>query len=89
MSSEHSEACQAVSVPHLNGVISETRNDFLIVILEAIDAFGIFTATIYSLEVMFATSPIVLNGINVLNNRGIQSTIKAVIWVVFARFWLE
>ena len=57
---------QTLAIPHLDGVISQTRNDFLIVVLEAIDTFGIFTTAIDSLKVVFATSPVTFNGLNIL-----------------------
>ena len=66
VSSQHSLAGKRVAIPHLDSVVSQTRDNFLIVVLQAIDTFGIFTTAIDPLEVVFATSPVTFNGLNIL-----------------------
>ena len=67
MSRQNSETSQTISVPHFDGVVSKSRDNFLIIILETINTFGIFRAAINPLQIVFATSPIILYGVNVLN----------------------
>ena len=66
MTCQNALTSQRLAIPHLDGVVSQTRNDFRIVVLEAIDTFGIFTTAIDSLKVVFATSPVTFNGLNIL-----------------------
>lgn len=89
VSSQHSLAGKRVAIPHLDSVVSQTRDNFLIVVLQAIDTFGIFTAAINALKVVLAAPPIILYGLNVLDYGGVELAVKAVIGVVFAWPGLE
>ena len=89
MACQNALTVQILSIPHFNSIVSQTRDNFLVIILKAIDTFGIFTAAINALKVVLAAPPIILYGLNVLDYGGVELAVKAVIGVVFARFRLE
>ena len=67
---------QGVPVPHFDSIVPQSGHDFLIVVLETIDSFGVLTSTIDSLQIMFAKPPIALDSVYVFNNGGVKSSIK-------------
>ena len=66
MACQNALTVQILSIPHFNSIVSQTRDNFLVIILKAIDTFGIFTTAIDPLEVVFATSLVTFNGLNIL-----------------------
>lgn len=59
-------ALKSVTIPYLNRVISQARNNFVIVVLKTVHALGILGSTIDSLQIVIARTPVVLNRIDVL-----------------------
>ena len=53
----------------------------MVVILKAVHSFAVFAATVNSLEVVTTNPPIVLNGIDIFNDLGVE------IAVVLMRRW--
>ena len=52
-----------LSVPHFDGVVSQARDNLGVVILEAVHALAVLAAAVDSLEVVFPTPPVVLDGL--------------------------
>ena len=80
---------QCLSVPHLDRVVPEPAHDLAVVVLEAVHAFAILASAVDALQVVLPTPPVVLDGVNVLDDAGIQSPIEGVGWVSLPRFRLE
>lgn len=62
----HLYTLQIRAVPYLNCVISQARDNFVIIILQTIDTFRVFRATINPSKHMSSGSPVIFDGINVL-----------------------
>lgn len=56
----------------LDRVVSQTRDDFMIVVLKAINSFAIFAATVDSLKVVPSYPPIVFYGIYIFYDLWIE-----------------
>ena len=46
--------------------------------LQAVDTFAVFTAAVDPLEVVFPAPPVVLDGVDVLDDAGVESPIEGV-----------
>ena len=46
--------------------------------LQAVDTFAVFTAAVDPLEVVFPAPPVVLDGVNIVDDGGIQSPVEGV-----------
>ena len=74
---------------YLDGVISQTRDDLVIVVLKAINSFAVFTSAVDALEIVSSYSPIVLNGVDVFNDLRVEIAVVLmrgrglVDWLVF------
>lgn len=55
-----------MTIPYLNRVISQARNNLVVVVLETVHALGILGTAIDSLQIVVARTPIVLDHIDVL-----------------------
>lgn len=73
---KRANAGEVSPIPHLDGVVSQARHDFLVVILKAINALGILRSAVYPLKIMLATPPIVFDGFNVFYDIRIQLAIE-------------
>lgn len=89
MSRQYFYALQSISVPNFNSIISETGNDLLIIVLQAVDAFRILASTIYSLKIETAHSPIVIYTVDIFDDFGIERSIEIMIRMTFARSRFE
>lgn len=89
MSREHLDALEGIAVPDLDGVVAQSRDDLLIVVLEAVDALGILAAAVYSLEVEDAVAPVVVDALDVARDLGEEIAIEAVVRMVLAQTRLE
>jgi hypothetical protein len=78
-----------VAIPDLDCVVSEAGHDFGVVVLEAVDAFRVFRPAVDPLEVVLPAAPVVLDGVNVLDDGGVEPAVEAVRWVVLAWPGLE
>ncbi len=68
MSVQNASASQRVSVPNLYRIVSQTRHNFCVVILKAVNALGILGPTIDALKVVLAAPPVVLYCVYILDN---------------------
>ena len=70
-----------MSVPHLNGVVPEPTDDLAVVILKAVHALAVLAPAVDSLQIMLPAPPVVLDGVNVLDDAGIQSPVEGMGWM--------
>ena len=70
-----------MSVPHLDGVVPEPTDDLAVVILKAVHALAVLAPAVDSLQIMLPAPPVVLDGVNVLNDAGVQSPVEGMGWV--------
>ena len=75
---------QRISVPNFDGVVSQPGNNFSVIVLETVDTLGVLRPAVDALKVVLAAPPVVLNGIDVLDDGGVQSPIKIVGRVMLA-----
>ena len=52
-----------LSVPHLDRVVPQARDDLGVIVLEAVNSFAVLTAAVDSLKVVLPAPPVVLNGL--------------------------
>ena len=69
---------RSISIAHLDGIVSQSRDNFVVVILKAIDPFAILAATVDSLKVKSSHPPIVFYGVNILNDLGVEIAVVLV-----------
>ena len=87
--SQYSLAGKRIAIPHFDSVVPQSGDNFLIVVLQAIDTFGVLTAAVNALKVVLAAPPIILYRLNVLDDGRVELAVKAMIGMVFARPGLE
>ena len=61
--SAESEHIRYLSVPHLDGVVPQAGDNLGVVVLEAVNSFAVLASAVDSLQVVLATPPVVLNGL--------------------------
>ena len=89
MSVKYPETRQRPPIPHLDRIITQSGHDFRVVILEATDTFRVLGSTVDPLEVVLSATPIVLDGVNVFNDGGIESPVEGVVRVLFPGLGLK
>merc|ERR1719234_2403413 len=67
---------QSLSIPHLDGVVPQARDNLGVVILKAVNSFAVLASAVDSLQVVFSTPPVVLNSVNVLDDGWIEPPIE-------------
>ena len=78
-----------MSVPHLDGVIPEPAHDLAVVVLEAVHPLAVLAPAVDALQIVLTAPPVVLDGVDVLNDAGIQSPVEGVGWVRLPRLGFE
>ena len=68
MSVQNASASQRVPVPDFYRIVSQTRHNFGVVILKAVNALGVLGPTIDALKVVLAAPPVVLDSVYVLDD---------------------
>lgn len=68
MSIQNASASQRVTVPDFYRIVSQTRHNFGVVILKAVNALRVLGPTVDALKVVLAAPPVVLDSVNVLND---------------------
>lgn len=61
----------------------------MVIVLQAVDALGILTAAVDPLQVVAAHAPVVLDGVDVLDDLGEEGAVEAVARVQAARLRFE
>lgn len=51
------------NIANLDSVVAKSADNLLVIVLQAIDAFACFTVTHYSLQVVMASPPVVLDAL--------------------------
>lgn len=74
----HLYTLQGISVPYLDGVISEAGDYFVVVVLQAVDPLAVLAAAVDALQVVAAHAPVVLDGVDVLDDFGEEGAVEAV-----------
>lgn len=82
-------ALQRAPVPYLDGVVSEARDDLLVIVLQAVDAFAVLRAAVDALEDVTAAAPVALYALDVADDFGVEAPVEYVRSVVLAWFGFE
>ena len=67
-----------MSVPHLDGVVPESTDDLAVVILQTVHPLAVLTPAVDPLQVVLPAPPVVLDGVDVLDDAGVESPIEGV-----------
>ena len=78
MSSERSLAFQRLPVPNFNRVVSESRDNLVIVVLKAVDALALFTLAVDTRNGAAPVAPVTVNFGNVLMDGWAKSSEETV-----------
>lgn len=65
-------ALQCISIPNFNGIVAKSRNNLIVVILKTIDSLRVLRPTIYSLQIVITRTPIILYGVDILQQKNYQ-----------------